>query len=120
MPKCSPVLTQQIRQPGFDVDFEAGKFQVPRDRLEALKGSIEGILSFRYGRVQARSLASVTRTVLSMHLSCDPVVQLYSRHLHALINSALSHNCWVVLMEGAVNELLFWKDLPHLEIEISI
>ena len=83
---------QQLRQLGFVVDFEEGKFQVPGDRFEALKASVEGILSSHHGRVQARSLESVTGTVLSMHLSWGPVTQLYSRHFYALINSVLSLN----------------------------
>ena len=69
MPKCSPVPSQQRRQPGFDVNFEAVKFQVQGDRFEALKASVEGILSSRHGRMQARSLASAKRMVLFIHLS---------------------------------------------------
>ena len=72
-PKCSTVLAQERRQLGFVVYFVEGKFQVPGDRFEALKASVEGILSSRHGRVQARSLASVTGMVLSMHLSWGPV-----------------------------------------------
>ena len=58
---------------GFVLDFEEKKFQVPGDSFEALKAIVEGILSSRNGRVQARSLASVTMTVLSMYLSCGPM-----------------------------------------------
>ncbi len=35
--KCSPVPAHLRRKQGLDVDFEAGKFQVPRERFEALK-----------------------------------------------------------------------------------
>ena len=60
-PKYSPV---------FVVDFEdEGKLQVPGDRFEALKASMEENMSSRHGRVQARSLASATGKVHSMHLS---------------------------------------------------
>jgi hypothetical protein len=69
VPKCSLVLEQQIRQLGFDVDFEAGKFHVPKDRCEAPRASVKEILASRHGKVQARSLASVTGTVILMHLS---------------------------------------------------
>ncbi len=34
--------------------------------------------------------------------------------MYALINSVWMLNCWVVLIEGAINELLFWKGLPRL------
>jgi hypothetical protein len=92
---------------GFDVNFAAGKFQVPSDRWEALKVSVDSIMSARYGRVHARRLASLTGAVLSMHLSWGPVTQLYTRHLYALINSVASHNYWDVLTEEVVDELTF-------------
>ncbi len=69
---------QQRRQLGFEVDFAAGIIQVPADRWEALKVSVESILAARQGRVLARKLASVTGTVLSMHLSWGLVTQLYT------------------------------------------
>ncbi len=34
--------------------------------------------------------------------------------MYALINSVWTLNCWVVLTEGVINELLFWKGLPRL------
>ena len=55
------------------MDFVEGKFQVPGDLFEALKASVEGILSSQHGGVQARSLVSVTGAVLSMHLFWGPV-----------------------------------------------
>ncbi len=58
--------------------------------------SVDAILAARHGRVQARKLASVTGTVLSMHLSWGPVTQLYTLHLYVLINSVVSRNGWVV------------------------
>jgi len=114
-PKCSPVPAKQRRQLGSVVGFEEGKFQVPGDRFEALKAAVEGILSSRHGRAQARSLASVTRTVLF-----NALAQLYTRHLYALINSVWSLNGWVVLTEEVANELFLWKELPRLRFEGSI
>ena len=120
VPKCRRIPAQQRRQLGFEVDFAAGRFQVPVDRWKALQVSVESILAARQGRVQARRLASVTGTVLSMHLSWGPVTQLYTRHLYALINSVGSLNCWVILTEEEVNELTFWQKLPRLRFEGSI
>ncbi len=54
--------------------------------------SVDAILAARHGRVHTRRLASVTGTVLSMHLSWGHVIQLYTRHLYALINSVVSLN----------------------------
>ncbi len=69
VPKCHSLPTQLRRQLGLDVDFAAGKFRVPVDRWEALQASVDGPVYARHGRVQARKLASLTGTVLSMHLS---------------------------------------------------
>jgi hypothetical protein len=118
--KCHAIPTQQRRQLGFDVDFATGKFQVPSDRWEALKVFVDSILSARHGRVQARKLASVTGTVLSMHLSWGPMTLLYTKHLYALINSAVSLNCWVALTEEVVNEITFWQELLRLRFEGTI
>ncbi len=54
---------------GFDVDFADGKFRVPVDRWEALRKPAEGLVGARHGRVQARRLACLTGTVISMHMS---------------------------------------------------
>ncbi len=87
----------------FDVDFAAGEFRVPEDRWDALMASVGRTLSAQKGRVVARSLASITGMVLSMHLSWGPVTQLYTRHLYALSNSVWTLNCWVVLTEEAID-----------------
>ncbi len=58
---------------GFDVDFRSGKFQVLPDRGAALNALVDSILAAKHGRVQARRLASVAGTVLSMHLPWGPV-----------------------------------------------
>ena len=81
VPKCRRIPSQQRRQLGSEVDFAAGKFHVPVDRWEALKVSVDSILAARQGRVQARRQASVTGTVLSMHLSWGLVTQLYTKPL---------------------------------------
>jgi hypothetical protein len=83
VPKCHTTPAQQRRHLGFDVDFAASEFRVPEDRWEALMASVDRILSAHKGRVIARSLASITGKVFSMHLSWNPVTQLYMRHLYA-------------------------------------
>ena len=78
--------------------------------------SVGRTLSAHKGRVVARPLASITGTVPlpSMHLSWDPVTQLYTTHMYALINSVWTLNYWVLLTEGVINKLFFWKGLPRL------
>jgi hypothetical protein len=51
VPKCHRIPAQQRRQLGFDVDLATGKFQVPSDRWEALRVSVDSILAARHGRV---------------------------------------------------------------------
>jgi len=93
VPKCHSTPAQQRRQLGFDVDLAEAKFQVTADQWEALKVSATALLSSRNGEVQARSLARLKGTVISMHMSWDPVTLLYTWHLYALINSVVSLNC---------------------------
>ena len=76
-----------LRQLGFDIDMAEGKFRVPVDRWEAFQSLIDSILSARGGRVQARKLASLAGTVISMRLDWGPLTQLYSRHIYALVYS---------------------------------
>ncbi len=111
VPKCHTLPAQPRRQLGFDVNFAEGKFRVLVDRWHALIASVDAIVPARYGKVQARRLASLTGTVMSMHLSWGPVTQLYTRHLYALTNSVISLIFWVTLTEGAMSELLFWQGL---------
>ena len=110
----------KLRHLGFDVDLLEGKFRVPADRWEALQASVSAILAVRGGRVQARRLASLVGTVISMGLAWGPVTQLYSRHLYSVINAVSSLNCWVEISKEAAEELLFWQQLPRLRFEADI
>jgi len=120
VPKCHRILAQQRRQLGFDADFTVGNFQVPSDRSDAIKVSVDSILAARHGRVHPRRLASVTGTVLSMYLSWGPLTPLYAMHSHALIILVVSLNPWVGMTEEVVNDLTFWQYLPRLRFEGAI
>jgi hypothetical protein len=69
VPKCHTLPALLRRHIGFDMDFADLKFWVPVDRWEALREAAEGLVGARHGRVQARRLANLIGTVLSMHLS---------------------------------------------------
>ncbi len=45
---------------------------------------------------------------------------MYTRHLHALINSVPSLKCWVTLTHGALNELIFGQELARTRFEGGI
>ncbi len=118
--KRDPIPLLARKHLGFEVDLRAGYFRVPADRWEALQLSTDAILMAKSGRVLARKLASVVGTEISTRLAWGPVCQLYTRHLHALLSTVWSLNCWVSLSKEAVNELLFWQQLPRLRFEREI
>ncbi len=89
------------------MDFAEGKFQVPIDRWEALRESMNALLNADKGRVQARNIARLTCTAIRMHKSMGPVTQLYTRHLYPLIISVVSLDFWIELTEEEANELYF-------------
>ncbi len=68
VPKC-----HMIPAP-FAVDFAVGEFRVPENCWEALMASVGRTLSAHKGRVVAQSWASITGTVMSMHLSWGSVI----------------------------------------------
>ena len=80
---------------GFVVNLAEGLFKVPIRRWEALTVSVGLILSSKGVRVQARKLASLVGTVISMKLAWGPITQLYTRILYHILNNLLSLNCWI-------------------------
>ncbi len=90
VPKCLSDPVMCLRQLGFEVGMKEGRFRVPEDRREALHTLMDSILSARGGRVQARKLASLAGTDISMKLAWVLVTQLYSRYIYVLIHSAFS------------------------------
>ena len=108
------------RQLGFDVDLAEGLFTMPLERSEALQSKTDAILSARTWRVQARVIASLVGTIISMRLARGPVTQLYSRHLYALINDVPTLSWWLAVSEEAASELLFGHHLPRLRFDADI
>jgi len=105
---------------GFLVNLAEGLFKVPITRWESLHKDIDFILNSHNGRVQARKLASLVGTIMSMKLAWGPVTQLYTRNLYHIINNVVSLNCWVPVSYEALNELLFWMDIPLLRFDSEI
>jgi len=120
VPKCGTIPQHKRCQLGFDVDLAEGLFTMPIERWKALQSKIDAILSTRNWCVQARVIASLVGTIISMHLAWGPVTQLYSRHLYALINDIPTLNRWLAVSEEAASELLFWHELPRLRFDAEI
>ena len=89
------------------MNLAEGLFKVPIHRWEALKASAELILYYKGVTVQARKLASLVGTVISMKLAWGPITQFYTRNLYHILNYVLSLNCWITINDEALNELHF-------------
>ena len=107
VPKCQLDPAMCLRKVRFEVDMGEGRFRVPTDRWKALQSLVDSILSARGWRVQARKLASLAWTVISMKLAWGPVIQLYSMHIYMLVNSVFSLNYWKSLSEEARKSFSF-------------
>jgi hypothetical protein len=105
---------------GFYVDLAAGLFKVPLTRWETLRADALTILNSKGTRVQARKLACLVDTVISMKLAWGPIIQLYNRNLYHILNNVPSLNCWVTINDEARSELFFWSELPRLRFESDI
>ena len=87
-------------------------------RWSALRIANGAILNFNGGRVQARKLASLVGTVISMKFTWDPFIQLYTRNRYAFRNDAvIPLNCSVTISNEAYHELHFWQSPPCLRFE---
>jgi hypothetical protein len=118
--KSDGTLIQERIHLGFVVNLAEGLFKVPIRRWEALTASVGFILSSKGVRVQARKLASLVGTGISMKLAWGLITQLYTRNLYHILNIVLSLNCWITINDEALNELHFWKDIPRLRFESDI
>ena len=57
--------------------------------------------------VQARTLANLVGTDISIKLAWGSATQLYTRNLYRIPNNVASLNCWVTVCDEALNELHF-------------
>ena len=82
--------------------------------------SAKAILNSKGIRAQAKKIASLVGTILSMKLAHDPFTHLYTRNIYHILNNVLSLNYLATLCDEALNELLFLKGLPRLGFESDI
>ena len=102
--------TQRIEQLGMMVDTVRGVFEVPARRWDNLQVSIRILLSTKRHRVPVRQLASCVGKIISMKIALGPVVQLYTRYLYQVVESAPSWFSFVPVSPLAIEELEFWQD----------
>ncbi len=118
--KIDDISKHERRHLGIDVDLANGLFKIHIARWEALREDASSILSSEGNQVQARNLACLVGTVISMKLAWGPITQLYTRKIYHILNNVPSLNCWVTIDDAAYNELLFFRDLPRLRFEPNV
>ncbi len=91
--KSDNIPLQERVHLGFLVNLAEGLFKGPITRRESLHKDITSILGSHNGRVQARKLASLVGTIISMKLAWGQVIQLYTRNLYHTIDDVVSLNC---------------------------
>ena len=91
---------------GFMLDLEKGCVMVLPEKIATLKHSMASVAAA--GQVQARHLASITGTLLSMSLGIGPVSRLMTRAMYALIESRVSWCEQLSLTREVRCELEFW------------
>ena len=97
---------QQLTWLGFVIDMEAGKIEVPQEKISALR---ELTQKFQLEEiVTARLIASVVSRIIAMSLAVGPISRFMTRSLYALINSRLSWYGKLQLTDKARFELNFW------------
>ncbi len=105
--KSDDISKHERRHLGFDVDLVNGLFKIPIARWETLREDALAILSSKGNRVQARKLACLVGTVISMKLASRPITQLYTRNIYHKLNIVPALNCWVTIDDEAYNEIRF-------------
>ncbi len=105
--KSDGIPSQEQLHLGFIVDLSNVLFKVPIHRWEALHLLASSIIYSKGLRVQARKLASLVGTIISMKLAWGPITPLYTRNLYHILNNVLSLNCWVTISNEALDELYF-------------
>ena len=91
---------------GFLLDLEEGCVSVLPEKIAALKEKIATVASAKV--VQARQLASITGTLLSMSRGIGPMCRLMTRAMYALIESRVSWCDRLKITSEARYELEFW------------
>ena len=84
------------------VDTVKGVFEVPIRRWDNLEVSMKNLLSAKRKRVPVKQLASCVGKIISMKIALGPVVQLYTRYLYQVVESAPSWFSFVSVTQLAI------------------
>ena len=99
--------TQRLQWLGFVIDLSKGHIEVPADKVAALKSKLHSICQL--SKVQAKQLASIVGSIISMSLAVGPVSRFMTRCLYTVLETR--HSWWdsLDITEDARQELEFWK-----------
>ena len=104
--KCHWGPSPSARWLGFNLDLSTGCLSVPLDKIAHLKERLAGAATTNY--IQARQLASITGTLISMMLGIGPVSRLMTRAMYALLETRVGWSDMLMLTEQAKLEIEFW------------
>ena len=99
--------TQRLQWLGFVIDLSKGHIEVPGDKVATLRKKLQAIYGLK--KVQARQLASVVGSIISMSLAIGPVSRFMTRSMYAVLESRLSWCDSLDISQDARQELEFWK-----------
>ena len=104
--KCHWVPQQTGRWLGFDIDLKKGTISIPHEKIQRLRETLLGTRESL--ALQARTVASIVGTIISMGLGIGPVAWLRTRSLYALLESRQSWYDKLVVSTDAREENEFW------------
>ena len=100
--------TKRLKWLGFMLDMEKGHIEVPAERLAATRKKLDETCALN--RIQARQLASIVGSIISMGLAVGPLTRFMTRSMYALLNSRQSWSTMLTISSEAQQEMLFWWD----------
>ena len=97
---------QRLTWLGFVVGLALRQIEVPQEKLQALRLSLQQNSQCR--KIRARSLASVVGKIISMSLAFGPVSRFMTRSLYAVLERRVAWCDMLTLSPEALQELTFW------------
>lgn len=106
--KCCWDPSQIARWLGFILNSCDGCLSVPPEKIDCLKEKLAAVAQSEC--IQARQLASVIGTLISMSMAIGPVTRLMTRAMYAVLESRRGWHDRLLLTEQAKAEIRFWSN----------
>jgi len=92
---------------GFVIDTIKMQFRIPTKKIAKLKRNLDSMISS--GSVTYRELARVGGFINSLYLAVGPIATLFTRQMHATIQTRSFWDCSFSLSSPLSEELCFWS-----------